>query len=288
MKKTVLAVVIVIILVVLTGVLMLVTRKAKAPVIVSRTDPPKISFEEKSHELGTVMEGVEIPYIFKIHNVGGEVLEISNVTTTCGCTLLKLKDKFVEPGKTTDLEVVMDTAMKQGYVKKTIDIFSNDPKHPKTTITIAANVLPNKNPKPKFTDFTVKGGNDSRSLDPHMGLSESGRAKIFTGNCATCHVNMGKGKMGGDLYQADCAMCHGQNAEGAVGPALVPGNYHDQEFLNRIQKVTRYGSDRHASMPGFLKEAGGPLTDGEINSIVQYLQNKSEQVKSQGTQVPGG
>jgi mono/diheme cytochrome c family protein len=294
MSKKAIAAIVIFLVIVIGGAVQLLARKDKAPVLISRTDPPKISFEEKLHELGTVAEGVEVPYVFRMHNVGGEPLVIQDVSTSCGCTLLNLKDKFIEPGKTGDLEVVMDTTMKQGYVKKRIDVFSNDPEHPKVSVFLAANVLPGV--KSKAGDKSGSGmeemsmglGKGKTAFDPHVGLSETGKAKIFTGRCATCHVQMGKGKLGGDLFQADCAMCHGQNAEGAEGPALVPGNYHDAEFFNHIQKVVRYGSPTHVSMPGFLKDAGGPLTEGEINSILLYLQNKSDQVKGQNSEPPGG
>lgn len=294
MQKKRLVVFLFFIVAIAVGGVLLLTRQAKPPVLVSRTDPPRISFEEETHDLGNVLEGTEIPYVFKIQNIGGEQLVIKNVSTSCGCTLLNLKTKYIEPGKSGDLEVIMDTSMKQGAVKKQIDIYSNDPEHPKVSVYLAANVLPgNDTLKLLPSDKPERLGasapvSTTTAFNPHAGLTNSGRAKIFTGQCATCHVAQGKGKMGADLFQADCAMCHGQNAEGGVGPALIPGNYQDREFVNRIQKTIRYGSDDHPSMPGFLDAAGGPLTDGEINSIVNYLQNKSEQILSRPAEVPAG
>lgn len=281
----------------LGGAAFLISRQGKAPVLVSRNDPPKIRFEESLHELGTVTEGVEVPYVFKISNVGGEPLIIKSASASCGCTILNIKDKFIEPGKTGALEVIMDTSMKQGYVRKQIDVVSNDPEHPKMSIYLAATVVPTLEPeaepdKPsegkKPALLTKVPASSTGMTNPHAGLTEKGRAKIFTGNCASCHVQMGKGKLGGDLFQADCAMCHGQNAEGAVGPALVPGDYHDPAFAERMGQVVRYGSERHLSMPGFLNEAGGPLTEAEIQSIEQFLQAKSDQMKAQNASALGG
>jgi mono/diheme cytochrome c family protein len=294
MKKKIVLVTLIILIPLLFGGIMLLARQAKLPRLVSRTDPPKISILEPTHDLGTVEEGVEIPYVFTIHNVGGEPLEIKDVSTSCGCTLLNLKDKVIAPGKTGELEVTMDTSMKQGYVKKSIVIFTNDPESPKKLVYLGANVLPRERdnpepfrPKSPLLSSTTLEPNTPEVFsvsNPHTGLTEKDKAKIFVGNCAVCHVQQGKGKMGADLFQADCAMCHGVNAEGAEGPALL-GNYKDPNYVKHIQKVTRYGSEKHISMPGFSRDAGGPLTDQEINSIVSFLEAKSEQSKAA---TPGG
>lgn len=263
--------------------LLVITRQAKIPVLVSRTDPPKISFEERSHDLGNVAEGIEIPYTFKIHNIGGEPLKISNVNTSCGCTVLNLKDKIIEPGKTGDLEVIMDTTLKQGFVKKSIDISSNDPKKPKTQIFLSAFVQPSAN-KLKEREKETQQNNQGDMVDgpmgftpvnPHLGLSTSGKVKIFAGKCAACHVTPGVGKVGRDLFLADCAMCHGMKAEGGMGPGLLSINYNDPAVLAYIQKTIRYGSASNLSMPGFAKEVGGPLTNHEIDTIVSYLKEQS-------------
>ncbi len=270
-------------------------RHAKAPVLVSRTDPPKISFENDSLDLGTIGQGNDVTTNYKIHNVGGEPLIIENVTATCDCTLLNPQDKYIEPGKIGTLEVILKTTELENKFIEKIDVYSNDPVTPRAEVTLSVEVQPveppKEDPKPEPEKRQEKENNPAFSLsmeNPHAGLTDKDKTLIFTGQCATCHVAQGKGKTGGDLYQADCAMCHGQDAEGGLGPALVPGNYHDQEFINRIQKVTRYGSDRMVSMPGFLKQAGGPLTDREINSIVLFLQNKSDQMKTPSADVPGG
>src|SRR5690606_17240954 len=101
----------------------------------------------------------------------------------------------------------------------------------------------------------------------HIGLEESGKAKILTNEkCMSCHVDRGVGLAGKDLYQADCAMCHGEGAEGAVGGALVYGDYSDEKYKEHIRQVISYGSKTHRSMPGFLDKAGGPLVKEQIDS----------------------
>ena len=168
------------------------------PSVVSRQDPPKLVIDQPLIDLGTVVEGVEIPYTATFSNVGGEPLEILDVSTSCGCTLLNLKDKVIAPGKTGELDVVMDTAMKQGPVRKTIELKTNDPDQPSATMVLQANVLPKMTTaSPLLTDIThpttpAPMQPEKTAANPHANLGNlkphTGPPKLFVGQCATCHV----------------------------------------------------------------------------------------------------
>lgn len=285
------------------------------PMVVSRQDPPKLSFDKEIYDLGTVVEGVEVPYTIALSNIGGEPLRIKDVNTSCGCTLTKLREKVIMPGKSTQLEVVLDTAMKQGPVRKTIDITSNDPKRPKAVITLSATVLPklagtntlsttpgisvgsstDTTPNNPLLPTAPLNGSDTMD-DPHAGMSLSGKvngkAKIFTGQCATCHVKKGIGKTGKALFQADCGMCHGMNGRSlsdhpnATAPALIPRDYQNPQTYARLKRVIESGSPVHPSMPGFLDRNGGPLTQSQVDSLIDYLQSTSAADGSATTQQP--
>ncbi len=286
--------IVLILLALIAGVaLMVVSHQAKPPVLVSRTDPPHISFSEEEHQLGEVQEGVEIPFSFKIHNDGGEPLIIKEVTSSCSCALVSLTEKYIEAGKTGDLGVILDTTGLKGELREEIKIFSNDPEQKQVSVYLLAKVLPKDEEAAKKKSLRRPSSRAEQSniitlVDPHANLTDAGRGEIFRGDCATCHALQGKGKLGGDLFQADCAMCHGQNAEGGLGPSLVTGNYHDPEFVRHVQEVIQAGSLNSKSMPAFAKEKGGPLTETEIVSILNFLQTKSEQVREAQGVKPGG
>ncbi|MBY0359935.1 MAG: DUF1573 domain-containing protein [Candidatus Obscuribacterales bacterium] len=234
---------------------LVVTLLLAANAAFAQTQPPKIVFPETQFDLGKVEEGVEMRHIFKIRNDGGKLLVIKAAFSTCGCTIPKLKKKEIQPGETVDLEVIMDTSMKQGKVDKQVEIRTNDPVNPVSTIHIKADVR-----------------------SPHADLGVDKTAKIFTGRCAACHVQKGIGKTGEDLFFADCAMCHGFRAGGVPGvaPPLVPADYHNKAFADYRKKIISFGSKSHRSMPGYLKQAGGPLTEKEIDSLIDYLRWKSD------------
>lgn len=213
---------------------------------------PRISFDRIRHNFGHVKEGIEVRHVFKVFNKGSAPLVIDNVITSCGCTVPTMDVKTIDAGGTANLEVVMNTLLKQGVVTKEIQVFSNDPLTPKASVFVTADVE-----------------------DLHKQLTRAQRAKLFQGKCGLCHWKMGLALTGGDLFQADCGMCHGAKAQGGIGPALVPRDYSLPSVAKRVTQITSYGSKRHLSMPGFLVSAGGPLTDKEIESIVQYLAQAS-------------
>jgi mono/diheme cytochrome c family protein len=209
---------------------------------------PHIAFDNPRFDFGKVKEGVKISHTFKIRNLGDTTLVIEKVLTSCGCTVPTMKVSKIQPGRAEDLVVVLDTSIKQGTVTKEIEVYSNDPAAAKSSVFITATVA-----------------------NLHKDLTAADRLKLFQGKCAVCHWKMGLGLEGEDLFKADCAMCHGDRAQGAVGPALAPRDYNTPAVAAHVKQVTSYGSKKHLSMPGFLEDAGGPLTAKEIESIVKYL-----------------
>lgn len=283
-------------LVIMTGMvaLSLFTKTFDKPLLISRTDPPKIKIDEPQHAFGSVEEGTSVPHVFTIQNIGGKPLLLS-ADTSCGCTELALSSQKVLPGESTDLKVTMDTSLKHGFVSKKINIHSNDPKNPLYIVTISATVLPRSNnallPIPNSTDGNTainlgpKDNSEGENPDPHANLMvKPGQPiKLFTGKCATCHVQQGKGKKSGDLFMADCAMCHGIDAKGKVGPSLISGDFSDKAYVENFVRTIQFGSPTNPSMPGFSKAANGPLSDEDIQSIVTYLEQTAKEQKNTAT-----
>lgn len=208
--------------------------------------PPEICFPSIHYDFGKLAEGIKVRHVFLLRNTGGKTLIIKDAKSTCDCTTVRLASKSVQPRGAADFEVTMDTTMKLGPITKVILVSSNDPVHPQVKISVAANV------------------------DPHQGIATEGPSMLFSAKCSSCHVQRGIGKSGEDLYLADCAMCHGFRADGATGPTLVGPNLEDKVVRARMRKVIADGGTTPA-MPGFIKQAGGPLTSDQIDSLVQYL-----------------
>lgn len=105
-------------------------------------EAPKLTVKEEMVDLGEVKAGDILTGIFKIGNDGNRTLRIIKVKPECGCTTTSFSISGVESGKEVPLSLQFDTTGYDGLVIKKIDVYSNDPLNPKTTLKIQAFVVP--------------------------------------------------------------------------------------------------------------------------------------------------
>ena len=84
----------------------------------------------------TIQTGDVIEHTFTLSNAGDELLTISDVIPSCGCTTATLETYELEPGESVELPMAIDTTGFHGLVLRVIDVFSNDPATPILTLTI--------------------------------------------------------------------------------------------------------------------------------------------------------
>lgn len=149
----------------------------------------------------------------------------------------------IKPGEDAQITVTLDPAGKVGPTTKKVTIASNDPERPAVTVRISANV-----------DHTL-------DLVPGEPIEDVlfGRA-----DCARCHADRGKGMTGVPLYRALCAMCHGMLEEYA--PSLP-------EAIRNRAALRGWVADGKGErgMPGYSLDNGGPLTDEQIDTLVESM-----------------
>ena len=94
---------------------------------------PAMYVEEPMYDFGETIEGYAVEHTFTIQNVGDETLEITLVRISCGCTKTQLETKFLQPGETVTLGVSVNTTNFSGYISKSVNLYSNDPKYADST-----------------------------------------------------------------------------------------------------------------------------------------------------------
>lgn len=98
---------------------------AQAP-STEKVNGPVITFEKKTHDFGTLVQGDKVEETFKFANTGNEPLIITNVQVTCGCTTPKGWPRDpVPPGGKGEITVGFNSAGKMGRVDKTVTVVSN-------------------------------------------------------------------------------------------------------------------------------------------------------------------
>jgi hypothetical protein len=86
---------------------------------------PSFKFEEESHDFGKILQGETVSYPFKFRNVGKSDLVISDVSTSCGCTVPSYPKVPIHPGQEGAIKVSFNSAGKRGFQNKNIVIVAN-------------------------------------------------------------------------------------------------------------------------------------------------------------------
>ena len=100
-----------------------------------KSDPdklPKSEFEKDFHDFGKIIQGEKVTYSFKFRNTGKSLLLISDVSTSCGCTVGDYPKDPIKPGESGKIDVSFDSEGKRGSVNKTATVFANT--QPNTTV----------------------------------------------------------------------------------------------------------------------------------------------------------
>ena len=86
---------------------------------------PQISFDVSEHNFGTIAQGEKVSHTFSFRNIGDGPLQITDVTTSCGCTASKYSTKPVAPGESGTVEVIFDSYGREGKQLKSANVWTN-------------------------------------------------------------------------------------------------------------------------------------------------------------------
>ena len=149
----------------------------------------------------------------------------------------------------------MDIAGKSGTVPKTVTVSTD--KGVKQ-LYVSTTILPPAAP-------TRMNAADRES---NQKLAIADRQAVFKGECAKCHAEPAKNKMGKELFTSVCGVCH----EAEHRATMVP-NLHaiTQETNAEFWRNWIAHGKPGTLMPAFAQTEGGVLSDPQITSLVRYL-----------------
>lgn len=102
---------------------------------------PKLVLQQNEYDFGDILQGEVVSHVFVLSNSGGDLLTISKVRPSCGCTAAMPENSELKPGESTNLNVSFNSTGRMGAQKKLVRIETNDPENPQQIITIKANVV---------------------------------------------------------------------------------------------------------------------------------------------------
>jgi hypothetical protein len=101
---------------------------------------PAFVFQEEVHDFGKIIEGESVSFDFKFKNTGKSDLLISDVSTSCGCTVPIFTKEPIRAGQTGVIKVTFSSAGKRGFQSKNIVVVANTQPNT-TTLRIKAQVV---------------------------------------------------------------------------------------------------------------------------------------------------
>lgn len=88
-------------------------------------DFPAITFDEVEHDFGTIMNGTPVETVFKYTNTGNSPLVVSNIKSSCGCTVPQDWNKEpLAPGESAHFTVKFN-GKGANQVTKTVTLTTN-------------------------------------------------------------------------------------------------------------------------------------------------------------------
>ena len=107
-------------------------------------DFPVITFEEREHDFGEIVDGTPVETVFAYTNTGKAPLVITDIKSTCGCTVPQDWSKEpLAPGSSAKFTVKFNGKGK-GAVTKSITLTANTEKG-KEIVKIKSFIKPNPN-----------------------------------------------------------------------------------------------------------------------------------------------
>jgi hypothetical protein len=87
-------------------------------------DEPEIKFEKTVHDYGNIMKGDNGSCEFKFTNIGKTNLILTNVRSSCGCTVSQWPREPIAPGESSAITVRYNT-QRVGVISKSVTVESN-------------------------------------------------------------------------------------------------------------------------------------------------------------------
>jgi mono/diheme cytochrome c family protein len=210
---------------------------------------------------------------FSFTNVSTEPVVIQMVRTSCGCTTAKLPTMpwTIPPGSNDVLNLNMNLMGKAGTVVKSVTVQTDKGMK---NLLVRCTIL-------QLQSSTAMA---SGMREQNQVLALADPQAIFKGDCASCHVEPARGKLGGELYTAACGICHEAEHRASTVPDLkVAKQERNAEYWRNWITSGKQGT----MMPAFAATKGGFLTDEQIGSLVEHLM-KTMPTKPMPPQHAGG
>ena len=215
-----------------------------------------LAFDNEAKEYTMKSGEIVASFTFNLTNVSTSDVTVTYIQTSCGCTTAQLPPMpwKIAPAASGQIPVNMNVQGKSGIVMKTVTLHTDK----------GQKVLMVKATIPQPDPHTMTALDRERN----QLLAKADRQAIFKGDCASCHVQPVIGKVGKELYTSACGICHEAEHRATMVPDLH--NLPNDTDAAYWKLMVSHGKP-NTLMAAFAQSEGGPLSDMQVNSLVEYL-----------------
>ena len=225
---------------------------APTKIVYAATQFVSLDTQLSNIELGQYFDDKKLNYDFFLHNTSPDTIDNIDISTSCGCTTVLTPRKFISSGKMMRISVTSDLIGKRGIILKELVVSYKHKNITKTQIiTLSFSVIAN--------------------IDAHKARKLND--VLFNEKCGKCHAIPAIGKTGKALFKAVCGFCHGENGGGSSAKGFTTVKFMKNFNEKQVKLIIEKGMP-DGSMPGYLKDYGGPLTAEQVDSLIEYFKNK--------------
>ena len=214
-------------------------------------------YHAKTNELSSTVT-------FYVTNVSAGEVVVRHLIPSCGCTAAQMPAQpwTLAPGASGPITVTTDLRGKRGTLEKTLQVASTAGMD---TLGIKI-ILPDRPEDP------------DAMRSERQSAARADRQAVFKGDCAACHATPALGKTGQELDEVACVICHQPTHRASMVPDLETVS---QGKSRAYWKSWIENGRPRSLMPAFAPSQGGPLTEAQMESLVDYaahrFRSKSEE-----------
>lgn len=158
------------------------TAEGKMPEPVAAGSPqPRLELDQVSYNFGRMEQGAKGTHTFLFTNTGEGPLRLAKGETSCKCTLSELAQKDIPPGKSGEVTLEWTARALDPLFRHTATILTNDPQHPRVTLTIEGVLQQSTSVTPPEIVFTNLTRDEQASAKTHI-FTEARDDLVITGH----------------------------------------------------------------------------------------------------------
>lgn len=220
--------------------------------LTAQTAAPALAFDALHKQVIARAGQTNAVVSFTVTNVSASPVIIRDVALSCGCSAATMPAKpwTLKSGEHGQITVTTDVRGKRGSLVKTAIVYASSGTR---VLTYQVDIQEPSTPEERARN---------------QSLAKTDRQAVFRGECAKCHAEPAKGKTGKELFAVACGICHEAEHRASMVPDLKA--LKKPTARDYWQQWIAHGK-AETLMPAFGQKEGGPLTEGQIGSLVEFL-----------------